>query len=216
MSEKTKAVVKYAAFEYEGTFSEVVFDTSHLVAACQAMYAALKPWKVSPKDVKYKGLVPSGADPVISFEVSQGKYIINVAHSGIGLTVQWVDWSESELIIEMAEGLKKAVTGTLNNELSQHRLNILMQIVAEGKSIREITEPLAGSLRKTENDLECCGLILYTRNGYILADKSVVNVNGLFLRIERKFEGQTPMREMAAALNADETWLAGVLGLEIV
>lgn len=216
MPEKTKAEVKFSSFEYQGSFADPVFDTAPLVSAGQAVYAALKPWNISPQDAKYIFPVSSVADPVISFELANRKYLFSLAHSAIALKVDWADWSQAELIIQMAETFKKTVTGVLNTEVTGHRLNILIQVVLEGKLIKDITKPLAAPLKRMVDDLDCYGFILHTTRGLFLVDKSVVNPNGLFMRIEHRFDGQTTFTKMAEALHADELWLADVLALEIV
>jgi len=71
-------------------------------------------------------------------------------------------------------------------------------------------------LKRMVDDLDCYGFILHTTRGLFLVDKSVVNPNGLFMRIEHRFDGQTTFTKMAEALHADELWLADVLALEIV
>jgi hypothetical protein len=214
MSEKYKAVVKYSAFEYKGDFEQPVFDNNLFSIACKAAYAALKPWNIAPQDVRFPN-ASTAADPLAFFEVSNKKYVFGLNRAALTLRVEWVAWDQSELILTMMESFAKAVCSALGVSFLQHTLSILMQVVPDGTTIANITKPLVNALTQTPSPSDFCGFSLHTKSATFLVDKSIVNLNGLFIRIDSTFDGGTPLAQMAEGMRLNEYWIAETLGLEI-
>lgn len=216
MPETVRADTRYAAFEYVAMFADPVLEVFRVASAIQPLYAVLKKWNITPQDVKYKGQIITPNDPLVSFEIAKKSYTLTLAQASITFTGEQVDWSQAPLITEIIETATIEATKALGVGISQHRLQIIMQLLPEGKSIKDLTKSLYAPLGRSADDLDFYGFLLYTRNGLFSVDKSVADPAGLFVRIQRTFGGDAKMADMAAALNNDENWLADKLGLEIV
>ena len=149
----------------------------------QNMYDALKPWNIRPRDVKIKN--PAAAnDAIVSYEVAFGKLVLNISHAGFTLTVQNADWGQSELITQLIEACWKSVTKALEIKAEHHELQIAMTLVPEGKTLKDITQSFSIPWRlRRADELEMCGLILYTKHGSIVVDKAAANPLAIFVKI---------------------------------
>lgn len=215
MSEKTKTKTQFATFEYKGLFGDPVLNNQRLAPLLQIMYEGLKQWNIKPENVKYRN-VTGAMEPSVFYELANSRMVVGLSHAGITLTVQNADWSQAELITQLVAACWNALaTATPDVKVKEHELQIAFTVLPEGKSLKEITKPFAAAwnLRPTD-EVDFCGLILYTAHGLIVLDKNAVNPHALFIKIVHRFVGHIPMADMAKQLFGDEEWVSNVLGLE--
>jgi len=214
MVEKTKAKISVAGFQYDGFFGDPILNNQRLVPLLQPLYEALKTWDIRPANVKYKNPVAAN-DASVSFEIASGRLVLSISHTGFTLVVVNADWSQAELVTQLLEACWKASEGALGIKASRHELQIGMTVIPEGKSQQDITRTFAGpwELRPTD-ELQMCGVILYTANGSLVVDRAAANPQAIFAKIVHRFDGQTAFPEMLKQLYDDELWLGNVLKLE--
>lgn len=214
MPPKIKAETKYSNFQYDAWFSEPIFEPFRLHGVLASVYAGLKPLNISPSDVKYQGSAVTPADALVIFQLAKNQYALNLSLSGLTFKADQVDWSQAPIISSIIETTSKALTEKLSIELNRHQLQIAMQLVLP-VPIKEFSKSLAPMIVRPAGDVEFSGLVMHTNTGAFFVDKSVVNENGIFVRIMRKFEGKADINEMAKVLYDEEMWLAATLGIEI-
>jgi hypothetical protein len=216
MPDKIKAETKFSNFEYNAWFSEPIFEPIRLYSSIASVYAGLKPLNITPSDVKYQGSAATPTDALVIFQMAKNQYALNLSLAGFTFKADYVDWSQAPIISNIIETTSKALTANLKTELNTHQLQIVMQLVLPGVSMKEFTRSFLPLAIRPAGDTEFNGFIMHTRTGSFMVDKSAVNENGIFVRITRKFDGKTDINEMAKVLNDEEAWLAATLGIEIV
>src|SRR5713226_3693790 len=135
MPDKVKAKTKFSSFEYQAEFAEPVLDPLRVLSASNTIYRGLKPWNISPQDVKYRGGAWSTAEPLISFELAKSHYTVNLAMANFGFKANFVAWDQAPVIIEIIQSTVKALGDALNVIVADHSLTIVMQLGIEGRSI---------------------------------------------------------------------------------
>lgn len=215
MSEKTKAKVSMAGFQYDGFFGDPILNNQRLAPLLQPLYEALKAWNIRPQDVKYKN--PAAAnDASVSFEIALGRLVLSISHTGLTLVIVNADWSQAEMVTQLVEACWKAVESTLGIKASRHEAQIAITIVPEGKSQQELTKSFAAPWRLRPGDeSEMCGVIIYTAHGTFVVDRAAANPQAIFVKIVHRFDGQMAFPEMLKQLYEDELWLASTLELEL-
>lgn len=216
MADKIKAETKFSNFQYSGFFSEPVFEPIVLYSTIGAVYEGLKPLNISPGDVKYLGVgLTSPNDHLVSFELAKNHYTLSLALAGFTLKANFVDWSQAPVISEIIKTTSNVLHKAANRTVNRHEFHIMMQVVVDSVSTKELTRALSISVSRPANDVEFHGIILHTSTGMFVVDKSTVNENGLFLHILRKFSGELDIDRMAKVLHDEEAWLSATLGIEI-
>jgi len=216
MPVKIKAETKFSNFEYNAWFSEPIFEPIRLYSSLASIYAVLKPLNITPSDVKYQSGATTPTDALVIFQMAKNQYALNLSLAGFTFKADYVDWSQAPIISNIIETTSKALTANLKTELNTHQLQIALQLVLPGVSMKEFTRSFSPLAIRPAGDTEFNGLILHTGTGSFIVDKSVVNENGIFVRITRKFDGKANINEMAKVLYDEEAWLAATLGIEIV
>jgi hypothetical protein len=215
MPNKIKAETKFSHFEYDGWFLDPLFEPLRLYGVLSSVYAELKPFNITPGDVKYQGGASTPSDALVIFNLAKNQYALNLSMAGLTFKADAVDWSQAPIITNIIETTSKALTTNLKTELKSHQLQIVMQLVLPGVSLKDFSKSFAPLTMRPAGDTEFNGIVLRTRRGFFLVDKSELYEGGIFVRITQKFEGKTDVNEMAKALNDEESWLAAALGIEI-
>jgi len=215
MPDKIKADIKFANFEYQGWFSEPIFEPVRLFGSIGAVYTALKPLNISASDVKYQSGASTPTDTLVSLQLAKKNYTVNLALAGFSFKADFVDWSQAPIISEIIENTAKALNDNLKNTMGAHQLQINMQVVLPGVSMKEFTRSFLPLIKRPAGDVEFNGFILHTKTGVFLVDKSVIHEEGMYVRITRKFDGKANIAEMSKALYNEEAWLAASLGIEM-
>jgi len=216
MPSKVKANTKSSTFEYVASYVNPLFEPIRVYAAVDSVYRALKPWNVLPQNVKFKGGVNTPFDPLVSIELAKAQYTINLGLAGFGFSGNAVDWGQAPVIIEIIQSTANALGESLHVAAVEHSLTIIMQVGIEGKSIKELTLPMAAPFGYPADKTDFFGFMFHTTEGGLFyVDKAVADPKDLFVRIVRKFTGTKSMKDMAKELYDDEKLLANVLGIEM-
>jgi hypothetical protein len=213
MADKIKGDVKFSNFEYQGFFSEPVFEIIRIYGAVEPVYAGLKPLNVTAGDVKYKGGVTTPNDPIISFELAKNHYTLTLALAGFSFKADYVAWEQAPVITDIIEKASAALKANLGKTVTAHHLQLVMQFVPS-VPIKGLTQSLLPTLIRAKQDVDFSGFILHTKTGVFVLDKSAIHDNGMFVRIVHRFDGPQAMEVMAKAMYDDEAWLADTLGIE--
>jgi hypothetical protein len=214
MAEKTKAKITHAAFQYDGYFVDPILNAGKLVQLVQPLYEVFKAWNIRPQDVKYKN-TPNANDAAASFEVANGRIVLHLSQAGFTLQVQNADWSQAELVTQLVEGCWKAASASLQIGPGRHDLQIMMTMIPEGKSQKELTQSFAAPWKLRPADpLEMCGVVLYTSHGVVVLDRAALNPQAIFAKLVHRFDSRAIFSEMVKELYSDELWLGDVLQLD--
>ena len=215
-ADKTKAVTKFSVFDYQAWFNEPIFEPARLFTAITPIYRTLLKWNISAQDVKYPGGATNPTDTLVTLQLVNNHYALNLSLAGMSFKAEYVDWSQASVITEIIETSSMNMKTALGVEFAKYQLQIVLQLVLEGKSIKELTKNLASPFVHPPTDVDFYGLLLQAGDVVFMLDKSAINPNGIFVRITHTFKGGTSMPEMAKVLYEDESWLANTLGIEIV
>jgi hypothetical protein len=215
MAEKIKAETRLSNFQYDGWFSEPLFEPMRMYACISSVYAALKPMKIETSDVKYQGGVNTPNDALVVFQMTKSHYALNIALAGMTFKADFVDWSQAPIITNIIDGTSAALTENLKTEILRHQLQILLHVVP-AVPLKELTRSLLPFISRPAADVEFSGFIMHTTNGLFMVDKSLAHDDGIFIKVVCKFTGKANMEHMAKVLFEEESWLAATLGIEIV
>jgi hypothetical protein len=165
MSDKRKSEIKFAQFEYQGFFPDPVFEPQRLFGCVGKVYDGLKPFKISPLAVKYPGGASTPLDTLVSLQLANNLYTLSLSLARFSFKADFVDWSQEPIITSIIDATAKALTDNLKNEISSHQLQIAMQVMVPGVSMKEFTHSFLPLAKRPAGDAEFNGFILYTRTG---------------------------------------------------
>ena len=152
MSDKIKADVKFARFEYDGWFSRPVFEPIRLYAAVSGVYQGLEPYNISASDVTYPGGATSPMDTLLKIQLAKQHYELNLRLAGFNFKADFVDWTQEPIITNIIETTTQSLTSSLNTEVTTHQLQIAMQLLLPGISIKDFTRKLLPSVKRPASD----------------------------------------------------------------
>src|SRR5207249_6689538 len=118
MPPKIKAETKFSHFEYDGWFSQPIFEPSRIFGAIESVYAVLKPLNISPADVKYHGSASTPTDALVIFQLAKNQYALNLSLAGFTFKADNVDWNQAPVISNIIQTTSKTLAEKLHAELN--------------------------------------------------------------------------------------------------
>jgi len=215
MADKIAALVQMPLFGHRALFRDPVFDADD--KALSAVYSAFKPWNIALENITLKENPATLGEEATTFSLFSGRFLFNVNAGGCGLLVRDPNWSEADLIMNIAGAGIAAVLGATHGVVDKQVASITMHLTPRTGTIREITSPFV----KIDADhfpggsIKSFGFSLYREDFTWVVDASAAFPNSLFLRMDRWFRPDISLEQIARQLNEDEAKVLSVLGLEV-
>ncbi len=221
MADKTRVKIPFSQLEYTATFQSPMLQlVGRLHDAVVPFVQALEPWKFAFDETEFQLSSPKPRDHVITFQrpttLPPPQMRVALRWSTLTVSVDQPDWTEAASIAKLCTIAQQTATRVGGAQLKSQEVSLAMHVQSETTPRSEITEVLlTPSARELlDGNLLGQGLIVHRENGMILIDNSAVFANGLFIRIQRKFDASVTLDRAGEVLLQDEEKLWNILGLE--
>ena len=217
MTDKIAAVVRLPLFGHRTLFRDPVFSVEKLDDdAVSAVYKAFRPWNISLESVTFKDNPANLGEEATNFSLFGGRFLFSVNAGACGLLVRDPNWSEAELIMNVASAGITAVLDATGAVVEKQAASITMHLELSTGTIREITSRFVrlDADQFPGGALKSFGFSLYREDFTWVVDASAAFANALFLRIDRWFRPDASLEQIAQSLEQDETRVLELLGLQ--
>jgi len=218
MADKIKAQVQLPLFGYRLFYRDPMFDLDELdEVAAKAAFLAFRQWNISLENVTFKENAANLAEEATNLSLLGGRITFSLNPGGCGILVVNPDWSEADLVIQIARAGIEAVLKATKAVADKQVASITMHLTPQTGTIGDITSKF---VRLDMNKLIgasalCFGFSVYRDDLMWVVDKSVSFQNSLFVRLDRSFRGGDPLEDITHQLKDDESKLLDLLGLEV-
>lgn len=193
-------------FEYAADFERPVFalwmDRTRVV---EAMFDALKPWKPAIDNID---VVTTGkpSEQGINFKLPDKRVAFFFGPTGCKFTKDAADWASAEEIVSILGAAHSTLINSSGAVVLVQKTALAMHLQPKTKAFIDILRPFISSRVEALHDekvMTAATIVKWEKNKLIL-DGSGSIANGIFLRLEREFEGKAGFEEIALELKKDE------------
>lgn len=185
------------------------------VNVVQAVYTALEPWNVTVDDVE---IIQSGkpSEQGIKFKVPQKLSSFFFGPAYCKFTRDSTDWGVAEETIKIIDTVTSALLTQTQAVIAKRRTVIALHIQPKTLPFIQLTMPLIPQQLATLEDepAKTMAVVVKWSSRKITIDGSGQLANGIFLRLEREFDGAVPYDKMAYQLKVDEDQVFAMLGVQ--
>ncbi|MBF6568253.1 MAG: hypothetical protein IVW54_05175 [Candidatus Binataceae bacterium] len=218
MEQPENALALSAFVEFQVFYNTPSFDfAARAPAVMSAVFDAFWPWNITLANISVKQNPASSGEVGIVFNLPIPRIVFTVGMGATTLLVTNPDWSQEQLISEIATAGLQAVQSSVGAVFSQYVLSILMHVKPERRTLSEISSNFLNikSPKLSNPTIKARGFSVYADNFSWVVDSSVVYDGALFLKILRSFDPSVAFSDMAQALRADQDELLGTLKLTV-
>lgn len=218
MDQAEKANPLLAFVEWQAVYQSPNFDLSvRGPAIMSAVFNAFKPWNITLANVSAKQSPTNAGEVGIVFSLLNSKVVFNVGIGSATLVVTNPDWSEEQLVAQIAAAGFQAVQSSAGVAIRQHVISLSMHLRPERRTVREISATFLNvkSPRILSQAIKARGFSVYAEDFSWIVDSSALQEGALFLKMVRSFDPSVAFSDMALALRADQGELLGTLKLTI-
>jgi len=218
MRELEKAQPLVAFLEIQAPYSTPNFDFSTQSSkVMSAVFEAFRPWNIALTNISAKQNPANVGDVAILFSLQNGRLTFSVGIGASTLVVTNPDWSQEQMIAQVAGAGLAAVQSSSAVTFRQYVISLLMHVKPERRLLSEITADFltVPSAKISSAKIRGRGFSIYADDFSWVVDSSAIYDAALFLRIVRGFQTTATFAEMAAALRADQNELLSTLRLRL-
>lgn len=217
MLQPEKAQSLLAFLEFQAVYGIPNFEISRGSAAMSAVFEAFRPWHITLTNVSVKQHPANVGEAAIIFSLENGRITLSVGIGASTLLVKNPDWSQEQLISQIATAGLQALQSGSGVSFRQYLLTLVMHVQPERRTLREVSADFLSlkSPKISGPTIKARGLSVYADDFSWVVDSSAMYEGALFLKILRSFEASTSFSEMAAALREDQGELLGSLHLTV-
>ena len=198
--------------EYTGPDLKMWLDRANVV---QAVYKALQPWGLKVDDVE---ILTTGkpSEQGIRFKIPQRTASFFFGPANCRFTRDNTSWETAEETIQILDAAVSALLSQTEAQVASRKTVVALHIQLTSTPFRQVLAPLISpALRSLQpGEPTTAASIVAWENRKITVDGSAQLANGIFVRLERDFDGQTAYDDIARQLFADEKRLFALLGIE--
>jgi hypothetical protein len=213
-----KAQLLVAFLEFQALYTSPNFDFSIWGSkVMSAVFEAFRPWNVALTNISAKQNPANVGDLAILFSLQNGRLTFSVGIGGSTLVVTNPDWSQEQVIGQVAGAGLNAVQASAAVTFGQYVISLLMHVKPEKRGLSEITANFLNvqSAKVSSAKVKARGFSIYADDFSWVVDSSAIYDAALFLRIVRSFQPTATFSEIAAGLRADQNELFETLGLTV-
>jgi hypothetical protein len=185
------------------------------VNVVQAVYAALKPWNITVDDVE---IITTGkpSEQGIKFKIPQKLSSFFFGPSYCKFTRDNTNWGVAEETVLILDAAVAALLSQTAAVIVKRKTVVALHLQLKTLPFIQLTAPLIPrQLSALEKDpAKTVAIIVVWDKRKITIDGSAQLANGVFLKLEREFDGLVAYADMAVQLKADEDQILAMLGVE--
>jgi hypothetical protein len=203
-------------FEYVAEFDQPILALwLNRAEIVQAVFDALNPWKASIDNIDPKN-DGKPADQGFLIRLPNERVTFFFGPAKCKFTKDSADWSQAQAIIEILDAARTAFLKATGASIKVQKTAIALHMQPKTKSFRDILMPfLPPQLIGLHTTPVRTGatIIRWERTGVTL-DGSGLIANGVFVQIDRDFDGDVGYEQIAEQLHTDEDSVLALLGVE--
>ncbi len=218
MQQPEKARPLLAFLEFQAIYASPNFEfSSRGSAVMSGVFEAFRPWNITLANISAKQNPANVGEVAILFSLPNFRVTFSVGIGASTLLVTNPDWSQEQLISQVAAAGLQAVQSSSGITFRQYLITSLMHVKPERRTLREVSAGFLSlkSPRISSPKIKARGFSLYADDFSWVVDSSAMYEGALFTRIVRRFEPTAAFPEMAAALRTDQSELLGTLRLTV-
>jgi hypothetical protein len=185
------------------------------VNVVQAVYAALRPWNITIDDVE---IVTTGkpSEQGVKFKIPQKLSSFFLGPSYCRFTRDSTNWGVAEETVLIIDAAVAALLSQTASVIIKRKTVIALHLQLKTLPFIQLITPfIPPQLSSLEKDpVRTVAIIVVWDKRKVTIDGSAQLANGIFLKLEREFDGQIAYAEMAMQLKADEDQIFAMLGVE--
>ena len=204
--------------EFQAVYDNPNFEFStRSPAVMAAVFEAFKPWNITLANVSAKQNPANAGEVAIIFSFQNPQLTFSVGIGSATLIVMNPDWSQEQLISQVATGGLQAVQSSTGVTFRRYLLSLLMHVKPERRTLNEVSADFLSlkSPKISSPMIKARGFSVYADDFSWVVDSSLMYEGALFLKIVRSFEPNVSFPEMARSLRADQGELLGALQLTV-
>jgi hypothetical protein len=180
-----------------------------------ALFEAFKPWNINVDDVE---VITEGkpSEQGIKFKIPAKRTSFFFGASLCKLNRDNADWESAEETIKILDIGLSTLINLANVEIGSYKTAIAMHLQPKALPFIELLKPFAPSplVGLDSSPVKAVATVVKWEKRRVTIDGSGQLANGLFLRFEREFEGNTSYEAIAVQLRIDEEELLAILGVQ--
>jgi hypothetical protein len=184
------------------------------IAIVEAVYAALRPWNISVDDVE---VIQTGkpSEQGVRFKIPEKRASFFFGAAACRFNRDSTNWQTAEETIQILDAALKAFNANSNTEVKTFKTAVALHVQPRTKPFIEILRPIIPQpLAELENEpSKSMAVIVKWPDRRVTVDASAQIANGIFVRYERDFAGNTSYEDIAKQLYADEMQIFGMLDI---
>jgi hypothetical protein len=183
MNELEKVRPLLAFLELQAVYSKPNFEfPTRGSAVMSAVFEAFKPWNITLANVSAKQNPANAGEVAINFSLQNSQLTFSVGVGGATLVVANPDWSQEQLISEVASSGLQAVGSSAGVTFDQYVLNLLTHLKLERRSLREVSAKFLSvtSPKILSPSIKARGFSVYADDFSWVVDSSAMFAEALF------------------------------------
>jgi hypothetical protein len=185
------------------------------ITIVEAVYAALRPWKITVDDVEVIQ-VGKPSEQGVRFKIPEKRASFFFGAGACRFNRDSTNWQTAEETIQILDAALNAFHANSNTEVKIFKTAVALHVQPRTKPFIEILrpfipQPLAGLEQKPPKSM---AVIVKWPDRRVTLDGSAQLANGIFIRYERDFAGNTNYQDMAKQLYADEMQIFTMLDVK--
>jgi len=200
-----------ATFNYQEPNVGLWLDRTNVV---QALFTALKPWHIAIDNVE---VITTGkpSEQGIRFRLPEKQVAFFFGPTLCKFSKDNADWGSAEETITVMDAVVSALKRSGNIEIAAVETVIAMHVQLKSLPFMRLLAPFVpAQLAALGGEVKTMANIIKWDKRKVIIDGSAQLANGIFLRLEREFEGDMDYPQMAQQLRADEESLFALLDVK--
>jgi hypothetical protein len=218
MDQAEKAIPLLAFVEWQALYRAPNFELPvRGPAIMSAVFEAFQPWHITVANISAKQNPANASEVSLVFSLLNSKAVFNVGIASSTLLVTNPDWSQEQLLAQIAAAGLLAVQSSMGVAIRQHVISLSMHLKPERRTVREISATFlnVNSPRILSQAIKARGFSVYADDFSWVVDSSALQEGALFLKIVRSFDPAVAFSDMAQTLRADQHELLTTLELTV-
>jgi hypothetical protein len=185
------------------------------IAIVEAVYAALRPWKITVDDVEVVQ-IGKPSEQGVRFKIPEKRASFFFGAGACRFTRDSTNWQTAGETIQILDAALKALHANSNTEVKTFKTAVALHVQPRTKPFIEILRPfIPQPLASLEQEPpKSMAIIVKWPDRRVTLDGSAQLANGIFIRYERDFTGNTSYEDMAKQLYADEMQICTMLDVK--
>lgn len=178
----------------------------------EALYPILKGYGFGLQDIEWARDPKSYQELQVTFRVLKLNAVINVGVDAVSFAAFNPDWNDAPNLAELFQTVRDRILQLAKVSAAAQEIALAMHVQQGDTPFPKIMRNLVNA--DTLGEAETYGVSTYSSDYSMVIDKSARYDNSVFVRLHRRFSGSATVKDIAAAVYADENRALGLLGLE--